>query len=157
MQIDGTHYRSIWPHADGERVEIIDQTRLPYEFGVVALSTMQDAAHAIRAMQVRGAPLIGATAAWGMALAMRADPSDANLRDALAVLQLIALPVLLLGESMRSGKVLATSGLERTVPWASSATAEESSLPQMNADMLRENLAYRAFLHDTLGQGEMPW
>jgi methylthioribose-1-phosphate isomerase len=86
MKIDGTHYRSIWPHADGERVEIIDQTRLPYEFGVVALSTMQDAAHAIRVMQVRGAPLIGATAAWGMALAMRADPSDANLRDALAVL-----------------------------------------------------------------------
>jgi methylthioribose-1-phosphate isomerase len=86
MKIDGTHYRSIWPHADGARVEIIDQTRLPYEFGVLALSTMEDAAHAIRVMQVRGAPLIGATAAYGVALAMRTDPSDANLRDALAVL-----------------------------------------------------------------------
>lgn len=86
MKIDGAHYRSIWPHADGVRVEIIDQTRLPHEFGVLPLSTMEDAAHAIRVMQVRGAPLIGATAAWGMALAMRADPSDANLDEALAVL-----------------------------------------------------------------------
>ncbi len=86
MKIDGTHYRSIWPHADGGWVEIIDQTRLPHEFGVLPLSTMEDAAHAIRVMQVRGAPLIGATAAWGMALAMRADPSDANLDEALAVL-----------------------------------------------------------------------
>jgi methylthioribose-1-phosphate isomerase len=86
MKIDGTHYRSIWPHKDGGWVEIIDQTRLPYEFGVLALSTMEDAAHAIRVMQVRGAPLIGATAAYGMALAMRADPSDANLSEALAVL-----------------------------------------------------------------------
>jgi methylthioribose-1-phosphate isomerase len=86
MKIDGTHYRSIWPHADGGWVEIIDQTRLPYEFGVLSLSTMEDAAHAIRVMQVRGAPLIGATAAWGMALAMRADPSDANVAEALEVL-----------------------------------------------------------------------
>jgi methylthioribose-1-phosphate isomerase len=86
MKIDGTHYRSIWPHADGGWVEIIDQTRLPYEFGVLSLSAMEDAAHAIRVMQVRGAPLIGATAAWGVALAMRADPSDANLRDALEIL-----------------------------------------------------------------------
>lgn len=67
-------------------MEIIDQTRLPHEFGVLALSTMEDAAHAIRVMQVRGAPLIGATAAYGVALAMRADPSEANLVEALAVL-----------------------------------------------------------------------
>ncbi len=86
MKIESTHYRSIWPHKDGGWVEIIDQTRLPYEFGVLPVSTMEDAAHAIRVMQVRGAPLIGATAAYGMALAMRADPSDANLREALAVL-----------------------------------------------------------------------
>ena len=86
MKIEGKHYRSIWPHRDGGWVEIIDQTRLPYEFGVLPLSTMEDAAHAIRVMQVRGAPLIGATAAYGMALAMRTDPSDANLREALAVL-----------------------------------------------------------------------
>ena len=86
MKIEATHYRSIWPHRDGGWVEIIDQTRLPYEFGVLPVSTMEDASHAIRVMQVRGAPLIGATAAYGMALAMRTDPSDANLREALAVL-----------------------------------------------------------------------
>jgi hypothetical protein len=81
----------------------------------------------------------------------------ASWRDVLAVLVLISLPVLLLGESMSAGKVLATSGLERTVPWASSATPDEGRLPQMNADMVRENLAYRVFLHETLGQGEIPW
>jgi len=86
MKVEGMHYRSIWPHADGGWVEIIDQTRLPYDFGVLSLSTMEDAAHAIRAMQVRGAPLIGATAAYGVALAMRADPSDENLRQTLEAL-----------------------------------------------------------------------
>ncbi len=86
MKIDGRHYRSIWPHADGRSVEIIDQTRLPHEFAVLRLTTMAEAAHAIRVMQVRGAPLIGATAAYGVALAMLADPSDENLAEAAQVL-----------------------------------------------------------------------
>lgn len=80
MKVDGRHYRTIW-EADGQ-VRIIDQTVLPHEFRVLTLSTMDDAAHAIRSMQLRGAPLIGAAAAYGMALAMRADPSDDGLRDA---------------------------------------------------------------------------
>jgi methylthioribose-1-phosphate isomerase len=71
--------RSIWLAADGWSVEIIDQTRLPHEFVVVRLRTVGDAARAIVTMQVRGAPLIGVTAAYGMALAMRADSSRANL------------------------------------------------------------------------------
>ena len=58
---------------------------------------------------------------------------------------------------MTPGSVLATSGLERTAPWSSSATPAEKALPQMNADMVRENLAYRVFLHDTLGRGEIAW
>jgi len=86
MKVDGIHYRSIWRHDDGRSVEIIDQTRLPYEFATLRLTTVEDAAHAIRAMQVRGAPLIGATAAYGIALAMQADPSDANLAAAVDVL-----------------------------------------------------------------------
>jgi len=86
MKIDGKPYRSIWPHADGRTVEIIDQTRLPHEFAVLRLATMVEAAHAIRVMQVRGAPLIGATAAYGVALAMREDPSDAGLARALDIL-----------------------------------------------------------------------
>ena len=62
MQVDNKAYRSIWLAEDGWRVEIIDQTRLPHEFKVVGLETLDDAATAIRKMLVRGAPLIGATA-----------------------------------------------------------------------------------------------
>ena len=84
MKIDGTPYRSIWVEKDGWTVGIIDQTRLPHEFVLVTLKTVEDAAHAIEAMLVRGAPLIGATAAYGMALAMQDDPSDAALERAYA-------------------------------------------------------------------------
>jgi len=82
MKVDGVHYRAIWPSADGDAVEIIDQTRLPHGFETVRLTTLGDAADAIRAMRVRGAPLIGATAAYGLWLALRADPSDAALAAA---------------------------------------------------------------------------
>jgi methylthioribose-1-phosphate isomerase len=78
MKINDQPYRSIWLDDNGE-VAIIDQTRLPHEFRVRTLQTTEDAAIAIRDMWVRGAPLIGATAAWGMALAMREDSSDAAL------------------------------------------------------------------------------
>ncbi len=86
MKVKGKPTRTIWPGADGASVEIIDQTRLPHEFAVVRLATLDEAAHAIRAMLVRGAPLIGATAAYGLWLALRADPSDAGMRAASAAL-----------------------------------------------------------------------
>ncbi|CCE07466.1 5-methylthioribose-1-phosphate isomerase (MTNA) [Bradyrhizobium sp. STM 3843] len=76
MKVDGRHYRSIWLDADGWTVAAIDQRRLPHEFVVAKLTTCEEAADAIRTMLVRGAPLIGATAAFGMALAMRDDRSD---------------------------------------------------------------------------------
>jgi len=79
VKIQGAHYRTIWPHPDGKTVEIIDQTRLPHTFTTVTLSSTEHAAEAIRSMQVRGAPLIGATAAYGVALAMREDASDEAL------------------------------------------------------------------------------
>ncbi|MBT5046928.1 MAG: S-methyl-5-thioribose-1-phosphate isomerase [Rhodospirillaceae bacterium] len=82
MNIDGKPFRTIWLADDGETVEIIDQTRLPHDFVTIGLQTMADAAQAIRSMQVRGAPLIGATAAYGLCLAMRDDASDANLASA---------------------------------------------------------------------------
>lgn len=82
MLVNGTPYRSIWPSADGATVRIIDQTRLPHDFVVVDLVTLAEAATAIRDMWVRGAPLIGATAAYGVALAMRSDASDAGLEAA---------------------------------------------------------------------------
>ena len=82
MKIDGKAYRTIWLAQDGWTVEIIDQTKMPHDFAVARLTGLEEAAHAIRAMLVRGAPLIGATAAYGVALAMRADPSDAALETA---------------------------------------------------------------------------
>ena len=82
MKVEGQPYRTIWPAADGRTVEIIDQTRLPHAFVTISLETLDDAARAISDMQVRGAPLIGATAAYGMALAANADASDAALKEA---------------------------------------------------------------------------
>ena len=86
MNVAGRPMRTIWLAPDGRTVEIIDQTRLPHELVVARLVTVDDAARAIRDMEVRGAPLIGATAAYGMALAVAADPSDAALERAAATL-----------------------------------------------------------------------
>ncbi len=83
MLIDGRAAQTIWRGADGA-VEILDQTLLPHAVEIVALRTIGDAERAIATMQVRGAPLIGVTAAWGLALALRADPSDQAMADASA-------------------------------------------------------------------------
>jgi methylthioribose-1-phosphate isomerase len=85
MRVDGTPMRTIWPSGHGA-VKIIDQTRLPHDFVTIELKSLDDAAHAIRHMLVRGAPLIGATAAYGVAMALKADASDASLDHACRVL-----------------------------------------------------------------------
>src|SRR6201985_3626333 len=79
MKVDGQHFRSIWLEPDGWSVGAIDQRRLPHEFVAARLTSVEEAAEAIRNMLVRGAPLIGAPAAYGVALAIRADASDAAL------------------------------------------------------------------------------
>jgi methylthioribose-1-phosphate isomerase len=84
MRVDGNPTRTIWP--TGAAISIIDQTRLPHEFVVCELETLADAAAAIKEMKVRGAPLIGIAAAYGLALAMRKDPSDTGLDAASAAL-----------------------------------------------------------------------
>jgi len=86
MKINGKAYRTIWLAPDGWSVEIIDQTRLPHELIIAPLKSLEDAAHAILTMQVRGAPLIGATAAYGMAMAIREDASDEAIDRAIALL-----------------------------------------------------------------------
>lgn len=86
MKVGGTHYRSIWRDADTGAVQIIDQRWLPHEFRIATLSSLEDFAVAIRDMWVRGAPLIGATAAYGVAEAMGRDPSDGNLSETCEVL-----------------------------------------------------------------------
>lgn len=82
MKIHGKHHRTIAPAPDGDAVLVIDQTKLAFSFEFMRLENMEAAALAISAMHVRGAPLIGATAAYGVALRMRADPSDASLAHA---------------------------------------------------------------------------
>ncbi|MBL8398680.1 MAG: S-methyl-5-thioribose-1-phosphate isomerase [Candidatus Accumulibacter sp.] len=86
MKVNGVHTRAIWPSADGQAVEIIDQTVLPHAFRVLRLSTVETIAEAIRQMQVRGAPLIGVSAAYGVALAMRHSADDASLTSCMALL-----------------------------------------------------------------------
>ena len=89
MKIDGTPYRSAWiDPEDGWSLRIIDQTRLPWSLDILRLTDVAGAAHAIRAMQVRGAPLIGAVAAYGMCLALRHDAGTAAMeRDAALLAQ----------------------------------------------------------------------
>ncbi|PPD26124.1 MAG: S-methyl-5-thioribose-1-phosphate isomerase [Hyphomicrobium sp.] len=81
MNIKGKHFRTIWLAADGWSVEVIDQTKLPHRFETANLKSVEDAARAIKTMQVRGAPLIGVTAAYGLCMALRADPSDISLES----------------------------------------------------------------------------
>jgi methylthioribose-1-phosphate isomerase len=86
MKVDGKHMRTIWLEPDGWSVGTIDQTALPHRFAMLRLASLDDAARAIKTMQVRGAPLIGAAAAYGICLALRADASDQSLERAYAVL-----------------------------------------------------------------------
>ncbi len=79
MQIQNTAYRTIWPVKAGHSIAIIDQTRLPFAFEIKHLTSVEDCARAITTMQVRGAPLIGVTAAYGLALALVDDASDESL------------------------------------------------------------------------------
>ena len=79
MKVGERHFRTIWPAADGRAVELIDQRWLPHEFRVETVDSVAGIATAIRDMWVRGAPLIGVTAAYGVAIQMEDDPSDAAL------------------------------------------------------------------------------
>jgi methylthioribose-1-phosphate isomerase len=86
MLIDGKWMCGLWIEPDGWSVGIIDQTKLPHALKTIRLASLEDAAHAIMSMQTRGAPMIGAVAAYGLALALRTDTSDAALEQAYATL-----------------------------------------------------------------------
>jgi methylthioribose-1-phosphate isomerase len=79
VKIDGVHHRSIWLSDDGWSVQIFDQRQLPWRVEIAELTTVEAAARAIKEMWTRGAPLIGATAAYGLALGLRSDASDTAL------------------------------------------------------------------------------
>jgi methylthioribose-1-phosphate isomerase len=86
MKVDGKSMRTIWLEPDGWSVGVIDQTALPHCLIAARLTNLAEAAHAIGAMLIRGAPLIGVTAAYGMCLALREDASDESLERAYATL-----------------------------------------------------------------------
>jgi methylthioribose-1-phosphate isomerase len=86
MKINGKPYRTIWLAKDGWSIEVIEQTKLPHRLETIGLKSAEDCARAIKSMQVRGAPLIGACAAYGLAMALRQDPSDAHLTRTIAFL-----------------------------------------------------------------------
>ena len=86
MKVDGKSTRTIRLEPDGWSVGVIDQTALPHRYVTARLTNLAEAAHAIRAMVIRGAPLIGAAAAYGMCLALREDASDEALERAYATL-----------------------------------------------------------------------
>ena len=86
MKINGKHYRTIWVNSDGWSIGTFDQTLLPHKFEIITLKTIGEVAHAIKTMQVRGAPLIGAAAAYGIYLQMPHNPSHDTLYKAITYL-----------------------------------------------------------------------
>ncbi|MDC0127641.1 S-methyl-5-thioribose-1-phosphate isomerase [Methylophilaceae bacterium] len=86
MLVEGNHYRTIWPNKGLSGVTIIDQTFLPFEFKLRQLSTLDEAVEAIKSMRVRGAPLIGVTAAYGIAISLTENQSDESLIAAKKIL-----------------------------------------------------------------------
>jgi methylthioribose-1-phosphate isomerase len=119
MRVHGQAYRTIFVADDGFTVAVIDQTRLPFAFELQHLQTVEQAAAAISDMVVRGAPLIGVTAAYGVALAMRAEPSDAGLAHAVKLLGATRPTAVNLRWALaRMGDVLAACAPERRMSLA---------------------------------------
>src|SRR5688572_20825457 len=87
MKVSGKHYRSIWPDEDRTAVHIIDQSRLPYVFETLRIDSVEAMAEAIKSMRLRGAPLIGVAAAYGIALAVARSATDASISKASSVLR----------------------------------------------------------------------
>jgi methylthioribose-1-phosphate isomerase len=154
MKVDGKPYRTIWPADDGT-VEIIDQTRLPHEFVTLRLATLTDAADAIRTMRVRGAPLIGAAAAFGVALAMVHDASDKALAVACETLLATRPTAVNLGWALAGMRdVLAPLGpVERTAAaWRRAAEIADEDVALCRA-MGEHGLALIRHAYEAAGSG----
>jgi methylthioribose-1-phosphate isomerase len=156
MKVDGKPFRSIWLEPDGWSVGAIDQRKLPHEFCVARLTSCDAAADAIRSMLVRGAPLIGATAAYGVALAMRADNSDTAL-DAACKMLLATRPTAInlkwaLDELRRALKPLPSSA-RATAAYARAAAIAEDDVA-INRAIGRHGLALIEAVAATKPRGE---
>lgn len=128
MRVQGKPMRTIWVEADGRSIGIIDQTHLPHDLVLLRIGSVKQMAKAIKAMRVRGAPLIGVAAAYGMALALSEDPSDANLAAASEQLRATRPTAVNLAwaveEVRRSVAPLAPAGRGKAAYEASAALAE---------------------------------
>ena len=135
MKVNGEHYRSVWPIGE-DAFGIIDQTKLPHEFVTLTLRTPQDAAHAITSMQTRGAPLIGAVGAYGLALAMRNDPSDENLikiHDMLAETRPTAINLRWALGGMRDALLNRPRGQRAALAWREAAAIADEDVAMSKA------------------------
>ena len=149
MKINGIPYRTIWATNDGA-VEIIDQTRLPHEFVTLRLENMRDAEHAIRAMQVRGAPLIGVTAAYGIALSMSHHATDAALAascDMLAKARPTAVNLRWAVERMRAVLSLLPAEQRAEAAWREASNIAEQDV-QINEAIGRCGLEIISDIHN---------
>ena len=154
MKVDGVAYRSIWVNADGWSVDVIDQTRLPHEFCILSLRNLAQACTAIRDMVVRGAPLIGATAAYGYYLALREDPAAANLARAYdALLQTRPTAV-----NLRWALDRMHAAVERSSPAhrVDAAFAEAGAIAEEDVETNRRIGAHGLELIETIAAGKQP-
>jgi methylthioribose-1-phosphate isomerase len=135
VKINGKHYRSVWPIGE-DAFGIIDQTKLPHELVTLTLRSAEDAAHAISTMQTRGAPLIGAVGAYGLALAMRSDPSDDNLNsvhDRLAETRPTAINLRWALDRMRDALLNQPHGERARLAWAEAAAIADEDVAMSRA------------------------
>ena len=135
MRVAEKNYRTIWPDERCQYVEIIDQTKLPFAFEIVRIASVEQMVHAIGTMQVRGAPLIGAAAAYGMALAMREDDSEMHmLRAAQLLISSRPTAVNLAWAVNRMLQVLQNSSNQRNLAaWREAAIIAEEDVAQNQA------------------------
>lgn len=136
MKVAHQHYRTIWPSVDGQFVNIIDQTKLPFAFEIVQLHTLAQMVVAIKTMQVRGAPLIGVAAAYGLALAMLQDDCDAHLNA--SATKLIASRPTAVNLQWAVGRMLVTlhgtpNNKRAKVAWQLAATIADEDVAQNTA------------------------
>ncbi len=131
MRVDGQHWRSVWAEADQQAVGIIDQTRLPHEFQTLSLRSADEVFQAIRQMQVRGAPLIGALAAYGVALEMNRDAGDPALTQVIAHLaeaRPTAINLRWALDRMAQHLAALPAGDRRSAAWALAATIADEDV-----------------------------
>ena len=143
MLLNGRDARTIWPEPDGAAIGVIDQRLLPHRVAVARIASADDAARAIANMTVRGAPLIGVTAAYGLALQARANASDGALHAAATMLKAARPTAVNLGwaieRTLQEMRTLPRTG-RAAVAWASAGKLADADV-KCNQAIGRHGLA----------------